>query len=58
MNLSALTTIKLLLEMLWIFIVLQYLNGNLLLIFIGLLVLELLSTANWSIGAGVRLLQI
>jgi len=58
MNLSALTTIKLLLEMLWIFIVLKYLNGNLLLIFIGLLVLELLSTANWSIGAGVRLLQI
>jgi hypothetical protein len=58
MNLSALTTIKLLLEMLWIFIALKYLNGNLLIIFVGLLVLELLSTANWSIGMGVRLLQI
>jgi hypothetical protein len=58
MNLSALTTIKLLLEMLWIFVVLKYFNGNLLIVFIGLLALELLSTANWSTSFGVRLLQI
>ena len=58
MNLSALSAIKLLLEILWIFIVMKYFNGNLLLVFVGLLVLELVSTANWSIGVGVRLLQI
>lgn len=58
MNLSVLSAIKLLLEILWIFVVMKYFNGNLLLVFVGLLVLELVSTANWSVGVGVRLLQI
>jgi hypothetical protein len=58
MNLSALTTIKLLLQVLWIFVVMKYFNGNLLLIFIGLLVFELASTANWATMMGVRLLQL
>ena len=58
MNLSALSAIKLLLEVLWIFVVMKYLNSNLLLVFVGLLILELASTANWSTSMGVRLLQI